>query len=87
MKKRLFPILITIAIIILWFVGYKTYAKVQTVIKELQSQTITWQLEQVKKEARELEAKQEEYRKLNIEWKLDELYRKSTTLQSLGKTQ
>lgn len=84
MKKNIIVLwvaLLTALILLLVF----QYAKwnYNAHIDALQSQTISWQLEQVRAEARTLEKEKADYEQKKIDEKLNALYTKSATLQSL----
>lgn len=65
-----------------WRYVYAMQEKVQS----LESQTISGQITQVQKEARELEKKKQEYEKLGVDSRLEILYNKSNTLKTLSST-
>jgi cell shape-determining protein MreC len=78
--------LIATSIIAIVCGGLYYHLNVQARFEQLQSQTITGQLESVKKEAREIEALQKELEAKGGQTKLDELYVKSNQLKSLLST-
>lgn len=78
MKKPIILALITLAIV----AGGLSYVYAQ--FAELKQQTIPAQIENVRKEARELEALAKKYEEKGGQAKLEELYRKSNALKALN---
>lgn len=81
--KKYIIIASILALTLLWVY---TYTSVQAKLDTLEANTVESKLEAVRQEARALEKQKADYEALNIDKKLDELYKKSNALQSVIST-